>query len=123
MLATVRLLESGGRRGGTGSTRRRTPGSDSWSRRLGRLFEAGLHEAEAQQALGVDEGHRARAGAQHDHEELLAVAPGRHREVVAGLVGEAGLERLHAARIAEERDVARVHTAVVDEGLAAQERP
>ena len=80
-------------------------------------------EAEAQEPLGVEKRLRARPSAEHDHQELLAVAPRRHGEVVAGLVGEARLERLHAARIPEERDVARVHPAVVHERLAAEQRP
>ena len=75
-----------------------------------------------QELLGVEERQRTRARAEHDHEELLAAAPRGHGEVVACLLREARLERLHATRIAEERDVPRVDAAAVDECLAAEQR-
>src|SRR5882672_7370744 len=107
-----------GRGGATGAD-----GPATGRRLHGLRLEARLDEAVMQELLGVEEGQRARARAEHDHEELLAAAPGGHGEVVAGLLREARLERLHAARIAEERDVARVDAAAVDECLAAEQRP
>jgi hypothetical protein len=61
--------------------------------------------------------------AHHHHDELLAIAPGRHRQVVPGLLGEARLQRLHAQGIVEEGDLAGVDAAAVDERLPAQEQP
>src|SRR5215510_1401575 len=73
------------------------------ARRLGRL-DTGLDEAVAQELLGVAEGETPRLGAHHDQEEALARPPRRDGEVVARLAREARLQRLHAARILEERD-------------------
>src|SRR2546423_1706890 len=92
-------------------------------RRLhGLRLERRLDEPVMQELLGIEEGQRARARAEHDHEELLAAAPGGHGEVVACLLREARLERLHATRIAEERDVPRVDAAAIDECLPAEQR-
>ncbi len=87
-----------------------------------RRIEARFHEAEAQHPLGVEERLSPTARAEHDHHELLAAPPRGHGQVVAGLVGEAGLERLHPERVVEERNVPRIDPAAVDEGLPAQER-
>src|SRR5262249_12881098 len=48
-------------------------------------------------------------------------APGGDREIVAGRAREAGLERLHAAWIVKERDVAGVYTVPIHERRGAQE--
>src|SRR5262245_59618045 len=97
--------------------------TNRFTRRLHRLgLEARLDEAVMQQLLGIEERQRSCAGAEHDHQELLAVAPRGDREVVSRLLGEARLERLHTARVAEERDVARVDTPTIDERLAAEQR-
>src|SRR5688572_3502127 len=86
-------------------------------------LETSLDEAVLEEPLGVQEGQRARSRTQHDHQELLTAAPCGHRQVVARLVGEAGLERLHPTRIVEERNVTRVHASAVDERLSSQQRP
>src|SRR4029453_1478628 len=65
------------------------------------------------------EGLAARVRAQDDQEEALPGPPGGDCEVVTRLVGEAGLERLHPARVVEERDAARVDPPAEHEGLAA----
>src|SRR2546428_306447 len=74
--------------------------------RVGLRLQPGLDEAVVQDLSRVEEGETARMRTQHDHEELLAAAPGRHREVVACLLREARLQRLDAARVVEERDAA-----------------
>ena len=96
-----------------GSTRRRG---------RGRGLEAGLVEAVAEDGLRVAEGEAAGLGAQRDQDELLARLPGGDREVVARLAGEAGLERLHATRIAEQRDVPAVDPPAVHERRPPEER-
>src|SRR5262245_30849956 len=89
--------------------------------RLGRRrLEADLDEAIAKEPLGVQERERAGARAQHDHHELLSPPPGRHGEVVPGLLGEPGLEGLHAPGVVEEWNVTRVDPAVVYERLAPE---
>jgi hypothetical protein len=53
---------------------------------------------------------------------MLPGLPGRDGQVVARLAREAGLERLDAPRVLEERDAAAVDAPAVDERGAAQER-
>src|SRR3989338_3662750 len=59
------------------------------------------YEPVLQEPSCVAEGEAARLGPEDHEEETLARTPGRHGQVVARLVGEAGLERLHAAGIVE----------------------
>src|SRR6185295_18185680 len=76
-----------------------------------------------QELLRVEERRRSGARAEHDHDELLPIAPGRDGQVIAGLEGESGLERLYAQGVVEEGNVSRVDAAAVDERLPAQHRP
>src|SRR5439155_6027080 len=85
---------------------------------LGCLLEPGLDERVVQELLRVEERQPARTRAEHDHDELLLTPPHRDGQVVARLAREAGLERLDADRVVEERDVPHVDAAVEDEGLA-----
>src|SRR5262249_30219708 len=97
--------------------------TDRFTRRLYRLgLEARLDEAVMQQPLRIEERQSPCARAEDDHQELLAAMPCGNGQVVAGLLGEAGLECLHTARIAEERNVARVDSTAIDERLAAEQR-
>src|SRR5438552_19210397 len=77
----------------------------------GRRLEPELHEPVEEELLRVEERRLTRPRPEHDHEELLAVAPRGDRKVVPRLAREAGLERLDPARVVEERDVARVDAA------------
>src|SRR2546421_5119550 len=108
-----------------GPRRGRAAGADALAARRGLhgllRLQARLDEAVVQQLLGVEKRQRSGARAEDDHQKLLAATPGGDREVVAGLVREAGLERLHATGIAEQRNVARVDTTAVQERLATEE--
>jgi hypothetical protein len=79
-------------------------------------------EAVLEELARVAEGEASRLRSQHDQKEALARAPGGDGQVVARLVGEPRLQRLHAAGIVEERDAPAVHAPTVDEGLSAQDR-
>src|SRR5262245_32412543 len=114
---------TGVRREGAGSSLGRAPRRlDPPLDRFRRHLQPGFLEAKREHGSGVAVGSAAGLRAEHDQDELLARAPRRHRQVVAGSAREAGLEGLDAPWIVEERNVPAINPAAIHERGAAQKR-